>query len=361
MLLTLDNGDAAKVLFEKPAEEEQNNTSQFPGLIRKRILNSTIKLTGSSSGSSTRKGGFIASGAIFTVERGSVTILSAAHNLMVWGGVSKPPTNWKTLEDGFMNEVNIRFGSGSSQDKDMTFDTDPTGTAPIHSVTVCKIGPPLEAPCGSRAGCVYDVVVIKSRHAGLVTFAKKLVFNDLDYDDIAKKTRAEATEVITRTSVLLDLRQYYHIQLGYGAISETRYGDTTDDSGKIVKKKVGPKSCEPRKSGVPWVHKHCLHYRIARPSNKEVQSYFNQDSDEGEDPAYSEWPSAISLSGLCGSTTAPGDSGGPLYAVDKKMANVYLLGVTTGVDMYPTKKISNRAFRNVLSTSIAPYLKTVYR
>jgi hypothetical protein len=353
MLLTIANREAAKGLVENAAEDEADNTPHFTDPIRRRILNSTIKLNGSSkSGTSA----FNASGAIFTVQDGSVTILSAAHNLLIWGEVSGPTGDWSDLEDKFAKKVKIKFGSGRSQETDLAFDTDPTGSAPINSVTVCRI----PALCRS-AVCMYDVVVIKSRHAGLLTFARNSVFEGLADDAIARKTKAEATEIINRSSVLLDSRKYFHVQLGYGDIADTRYSDVRDRLGKIVRTVIGPKSYQNTPGAAPWLRKHRLHYRIASPSYTEVQSYYDQTAKTGEDPAYSETPNAISLAGRLSSTTAPGDSGGPLYAIDKKMENVYLLGVTTGADMYPAKKISKHVFRNVISTSIAPYLKTVYK
>jgi hypothetical protein len=353
MLLTIANREVAKGLVENAAEDDERNTPHFPDPIRKRILNSTIKLNGASkSGTSA----FNASGAIFTTLDGSVTILSAAHNLLIWGGVSEPPKNWSALEEGFAKKVKIKFGSGSSQESDMRFDVDPTGSSPIASVTVCRI----DGLCRD-ADCMYDVVVIKSRHAGLLTFARNSVFGGLADDAIARKTKAEAPEIINRSSVLLDSRKHFHVQLGYGDIADTRYSDITDDLGKIVRTVIGPKSYQNTRGAAPWLHKHRLHYRIASPSYTDAQSYYNQTAETGEDPAYSETPNAISLVGRLSSTTAPGDSGGPLYAVDKKMENVYLLGVTTGADMFPAKKASKYVFRNVISTSIAPYLKTIYK
>jgi hypothetical protein len=84
---------------------------------------------------------------------------------------------------------------------------------------------------------------------------------------------------------------------------------------------------------------------------------YNQTADVGSSPAYFEYADTLWLQGRKSSTTAEGDSGGPLYAVDKDMDEVYLLGVTTGADMMAAERVTKRVFRNVISTSIARYLE----
>jgi hypothetical protein len=78
LILTLDNKNAASSLIE-------NNpvaAVSFPLWTKQRILNSTVKLSGSTK---TRGTVFTGSGVIVNVDTHSVTILTALHNVMVWG------------------------------------------------------------------------------------------------------------------------------------------------------------------------------------------------------------------------------------------------------------------------------------
>jgi hypothetical protein len=110
----------------------------------------------------------------------------------------------------------------------------------------------------------------------------------------------------------------------------------------------------------PIVTAKALQYRLATPVFKKSKSAFDQVAGEGEEPAYDEYANAILLHGYQSGCTATGDSGGPLYAVDKKFEGVYLLGVTTGSDVMEAKTVSKKVFRNDVSTSIAPYFNSIF-
>ena len=349
MLLTIAKTGEAKSLVENTPPA----TPHFPDIVRKRILNSTVKLMGTGKD---RVSSFIASGVIFTMGAGNVTILTAAHNLMAWAKLPAPPASWDADASGFRAAVSIWFGNGAAQERDLSFDVSPTGRAAIESVTV----PAVAAPCDRRRDCLYDLMVITSAEGRLLNYARKFVFNDQKDSDIASATKQEANLIIKRAAGLLNRNRYDFVQLGYGKKSDERYRIDLDRGGRISRSTRVAVGGEVGPGGRPWYSANTLHYQIVSTSYTVFKNYYNQTAINVGDPlAYFEYAEAISLVGRRSGTTGEGDSGGPLYAVDKKNPKAYLLGLTTGADMQPSKK-PMKPYKNLISTSVAPYLKTVY-
>ncbi len=338
MLLTVDNKNAATSLVEN----DPNHTNPFPDAIRKRILNSTVRIYGTAKGGGAT---FSGSGVIFLVDSTTAYILTAAHNLLVWAGLTDPPDKWSDYTSSFARAMTIAYGN-----QDMTFDKAPTGSAAGNKNSVDS--PPDQAgACAARTPCLYDLLLIKSTDANLRSYTKQYVFGDESFDDINSQVSGEASKVINHQGSLLYLGNHYHyVQLGYGKTQDARDIEWIDDD-KIKQKEIKG-YCQYGTN----MHTNRLHYRLTTPSFSVTQSLYNQTADVDDPPAYSEYTDAIWLLGRKSSTTAEGDSGGPLYAVSKDMKTVYLLGVTTGADMKAAQTIS-KAFRNVISTSVKRYLK----
>jgi hypothetical protein len=352
MLLTRVNKEAATSLVEDAPHVEGSNP--FPEAIRKRVLNSTVKL---SMTKKTKNELFFASGVIFKVDQSYTYILTAAHNVLAWAGANSLPADWADDVTTFGAQVKISYGS-----TDMTFNKDPTGhTTPGNTVATLA----LQNECGNREGCLYDVMLLKSSDQQLRTYAKKWVFGNATYSDIAERVSAEVTTVRAGIAPLLDRRSYYFVQLGYGRTMDERDRETIEN-GRIKTEKLKRRT-EPG-FGMKEL---TLHYRLALPNFKAVGSAFRQTAGDGEAPEYMEYIDAVSLKGPISSTTAVGDSGGPLYAIKKGYpfkkeegkeivyTGVYLLGVTTGADMRDSRSVSRWVFRTCNSTSLEPHFKRI--
>jgi hypothetical protein len=346
--------NATQLIESKP--EPPKKGFPFPAPIKRRILNSTVKLTG---------GQLNGSGVIFNVKADSVSIVTAAHNAYLFKGLKKPPNDWNSVlggQNGFIKKVNIWFGAD-----DLKFDSATTGSAPISEAFI----PTPPGTCENRQGCLYDLMIVRSKDDSLRKYAVEKVFggtwsNDAntlkaEIDKINATVKAEATVVKDKPTSLLVKKSYYFVQLGFGEIGDKRteylvYTAPNDPNiGKIRKKTVLNKAgC----AGEVTVHRLNLQYRLTAPLNLEIQSMFNHDGGEevGQLATFEENVSGISILGSRSSSSAPGDSGGPLYAVDKKYGAVYLIGVTCGADLKPSKKIG-RPYSNCVAVSVAPYWK----
>ncbi|MEO8433928.1 MAG: hypothetical protein ABI596_03470 [Pyrinomonadaceae bacterium] len=345
MLLTVANKALATTRVESLPQKPAKG-APFPEAIRKRILNSTVMLKG--SGRQARQGLFTGSGVIFKVDVTTVYLVTAAHNAQLWSGT--PPGDWKNYLSGgqntFARKVSIYYGNG-----DLSWESEATKSAAIKTIAI----PAPAGTCGQEADCLYDLMVITSTDAAFVTFAKDRVFGGQSVDDIKKAVEREGKAVIKTPDAFLDSKKYYFVQLGHGEVEEIREKQWLDEAKKIKKQTLDKVTCE---NGTNMT-KGKLHYRLTDPNFKQIKELYEQEADEGEDPAYGKTSNVIALSASKSSSTAPGDSGGPLYAVDKSYTGAYLLGVTCGADLMAAKTPST-AFKNCVSTSVVPYWKTIF-
>lgn len=343
MLLTIANKDAAIAQVEGP---QAGDVTPFPDAIRKRVLNSTVRLSGTGKDGVS---GFDGSGVIFDVDSSFAYVLTAAHNVSVWATPEDPATDWDTFATAFGAAIKIGYGGNA----DMKFNKGPAVYSNKAKNTVGP--PPLQTECGREVNCLYDVLVIQSSDAGLRTYAQNFVFGGKSFQDIATQVKKEYAAIGTAPDSFLDWKSYYFVQLGYGKTTDDRQRE------KIVRNLIvkGAKVVKRCEVGTAIIEGN-LQYRLTNPGYKESKTVYNQSAGDGQAPSYEAFVDAISISGPISSTTAVGDSGGPLYAVDKKFGAAYLLGVTTGADMLAAQEVSNRVFRNVISTSLAPYFKSEY-
>ncbi len=356
MLLTVQSKNAATALVEGVEERQRGrdwvwepvaaNVTRFPDATRRRVLNSAIRIYGSDRA---RRGTFTGSGVIFHVDQGKTYILTAAHNLTMWAEIQGLPANWNDYVGDFGRAMTIAYGS----DRDMRFNLAPLGNS--DKTRNVAQAPPLQTECGGRGNCLYDLLMIESSDAQLRAYAQNFVFGGMSFKNIADLVKSEASTVANQLSDLLDWKFYYHVQLGYGTTTDDR--DRESIVNGLITKTTVRKACQ---NGTN-ITRNNLQYRVTTPSFKVTRSVFNQEAPAGQAPRYGEFPNAICLRGPMSSTTASGDSGGPLYAVSRDFSDVYLLGVTTGADMWPAQGVSRWVFRSAISTSVAPYLRTLLR
>lgn len=361
--------------------ENQQAQPHLPDATRKRILNSTVKLYVDAFD---KNHGFLhASGVIFNVQGNYVQILTAAHNLLVWRGLTQPPEDWAELAKSFQEKLTVNYGPN-----DMTFNSQPTGKCKADKVEI----PPVEIPyneCLSKkkSPCLYDLALITCIDNKLVTYAKGFLGQNYDF-------QGQLKALLEATKGALKKKDYAYIQLGYGLRSEERskvmvldqntkmleYVWLNPQTKKYVKvrynkdnkkwewfnkgedkwvpeDKANPKvfmKCEP---DIKDMTEYFLHYRGTAPQNESLTGMFDLESKAGEVEAYTKYPYVIEL-GTNGGTSAKGDSGGPLYAVNRAdMTKVYLLGVTTGSDLQTDESPPppDKLFSNDISTSVIPY------
>lgn len=307
----------------------------LPELTRKRILNSTIQLNGTNRAGD---GTFYGSGAIVNVNSSGVTILSALHNVGVW---AEHVDGWQSMLDKFTDKVKIFF-----TDKDLTIN----GTVgKIAKITTAAL-----FGTGNTPTSYYDLLVITSNDNKLKAYAREFVFDSVD--DTLKK---EAAVIASSYSSLLNVNQYFYVQCGYGKKSDTRTSEGLNKAKppKVVVYKTLTKSCA---EDVELTAGH-LHYRRTNPASKsEPAEFYNQEAKAGDPPQYSVFQSAVAFSGRDLNTTAVGDSGGPIYAIDRgSLSKVYLIGVTTGADMMPARLPRKAIFRNAIVTATQPYMASI--
>lgn len=322
------------------------------------MIKSTVKLTAPQ---------FTASGVIFNVTDNAVEILTAAHNLLVWKGLKLPPNDWTQLSKDFAAKLIVHYAPQDSKFNGPTTKHSEEGDVEYFAVADVKNG------CGNEKDCYYDVAVIKCVNAELCTFAKELLGESYSL-------KAMATSASSRAPKFLDVNVYVLLQLGYGKISDSRFPQTVVknnsnkdviEKGKAVIANSGPPANE--------MANYNLQYRMTRPLTAQYVCVYDQIGADTKPPAYCGNCDAIQLKGSIISSSAEGDSGGPVFAIqytklvtkdpqhpddrtkDKTQFFFHetnLIGVTTGSDMKLGKQAPGNPYFNDIATSVIPYLET---
>lgn len=294
--------------------------------VKARILNSSVSL----KGPNTAHNDFDASGAMLCNNGEETFLVSAKHNLEVyWNKGNRPPLN--DIVDSFRQNVKIYYQPG------MAFDTIPNRVADIEEVIpVTSVG---------TGEWDYDVMILKSRDPGLLEVSQA---NEI-YPVLNSKQRQSYNEVATeertylsRTFQAKDVLTYF-IQTGFGRVRDTVRGASLP-------------------TGTPGPNRHGgLQYRATAPMAQATVTVYNQ---VGQTSSYDRYDAAVQLAADANSSTARGDSGGPLYLAfyDKTFKDwrLLIIGVTTGGDMstaqepYPPQKV---LVANNISTSLAACYK----
>jgi hypothetical protein len=258
------------------------------------LLNSVVKLSGSTSEGST----FTGSAVIAYVEDGTVTLVSAKHNLYIYAEKEDPPEWDEELATTFRDNVTIVY------DSPMRFNLDPGRKAAISAVK--PIVQKDENPWA------YDVMILESTDANLAVITSIFPITDLKRSP-------------TDLGYLLDEKRYLKrdgqtfIQFGYGKNRETAQNRA--------------KTLMPEAKVLGTNLDGCLQFRVCEPlATKKVTVYGERTDDPKKyDPAID----AIQVSADPTSSSAPGDSGGPLFVVTRlsDVDRLFLIGVTYGADL----------------------------
>jgi Trypsin len=286
----------------------------LPGPIKTAIQNTSVRLVDSG-------GRFNGSGMIvYTDGSNNTTIVTAKHLLYSLIGANDTPA-WSTqLETDFQQKVSIKY------DTAMTFNKNPTQTAAIASIT--SVTPDAQQPWE------YDVMILTSTDPTLATFATtSYVYarskNGVDYGFLTKAAR------------YLSKTDQTFVQTGFGANRE--------EAEDKLKTKMPKSNLGTNNSG-------CLQYRFPVLKADATVTVYSQRND---DPSvYDPGIDSIWIQANPTDSTAPGDSGGGLFVVNRisNRDRFFLIGVTTGADRETSRTPcpTSGALRvNNVSTSLA--------
>jgi hypothetical protein len=313
------------------------------------VLNSSICLRGTN-----KYGGslFTASAAPVMVKDGSAYIVTAKHNLTVWGQPEPEPNPWppddwdESLLNEFKNRISIYYGQTNAND--MALDSDPMGG---NWAKIRAIVPIWTETCTSTTNpWSYDVIVLESTDSGL----RKWI-NTRCHRPSLEKLKSLIDGFRNNEGAYLRPGYRKHLQVGFG----TDFSTVTADSIVGGKLNVGDNVTTRRSSND--YHAGHLQYRIPIP--KAATSVTVQTLTTTQDGAQVTWmdhESAVICDGNKQNTTAKGDSGGPIWYYDKDTKYAIVIGVTLGGDMVAAEKLT-RPFANTVFTSLAPYYDQLTR
>lgn len=319
--------------------------AEFPQALRELMIKSTVKLD---------TGKLKASGVIFNVKNNLVEILTAAHNILLNHDKKQrlPPNNWTEWSKEYCSGLTVRYNPAG-----LTFNGAPSAQVAYNknSGNITVAVPNVDVGCQNQADCYYDLAVITCTDNDFATFAKTFLGNEYDLSAAAKK----ATENETFLKLKLDgATEYFHsghkhFQLGYGKTTESRFPLS------ISQQKIAMGDAVVKTSGVAAnaMAEYNLHYRLTKPKADAYSCFYDQIAEKDKAPAYCKNCAAFELDGDATSTSAEGDSGGPIYAIqydNEKIINpqtkeiirrtitfgeATLIGLTTGSDMETAKQL----------------------
>lgn len=310
MVLSKSNEDTSKAAL-----------AGLPSFLRNVIQNSTIKLEGQNERGHTFRG----SGSILCTDGTDAWIVTAKHNLYIYGGHVDPPEWSADLVTSFRDRIEIFY------DGPMTFNKKPERKAAISEIQVVNMSE--DHPWD------YDVMILKSRDASLRQFA---VLNS------PGKIRTSDYGYLTDHRKYLGRAGQIFIQAGYGKVRET----------------VGSRTLPVEEPGT--AAEGGLQYRSTTPIAAATARVHNVLEDGS---GYHRFDGAIQITADSNSSTYSGDSGGPLYAAyfqkdkddpSKSEWRLHLLGVTTGADM-STAERACPAEGSLRDNNISTSLEYCYR
>ena len=265
--------------------------------IRTRMLNSSVKLTGQVPG-----GRADGSGVILYCLDGITTIVTAKHLLFFLKDYVERPEWDDELVEMYRTRITIRY------DDAMIFNKDPERAASISAVE-----PVFQT---STKSWDYDVMIIQSEDADLAAFAANNSVYGPNY------SQQDKNYLITPNAYLNRNGQTF-LQTGYGDVREQvklqkTWSLPTKDPGDNVGRR--------------------LQYRTTLPDAAATKTVFSQRQDDAEN--YDAFVDVIDLYADPNTSTAPCDSGGPLFVSTRRQGEdrLFVIGVTIGADMEGSKK-----------------------
>jgi hypothetical protein len=296
----------------------QSQFSQLQPSICTTLQNTSVMLTGTTPGGF----GFTGSGVILYTDGDYTYVVTAKHNLYVFNNQSNPPTTWDpSLLTTFQGKITINY------DDEMAFGKPPGKTASIDAVQTVDI---------PSQSWLYDVMILKSENPDLMTFAQS--------NNVYPVPAANQGVVTNANQYLQKGNQSYFIQTGYGKVS-----DTASNSQKTLPiDTLGSNRYQ------------TLQYRFTQPKANNTATVYNQFWNNKSQ--YYQFQNAVQVDADANNSTAPGDSGGPLFLV--KFAGgswgLYLIGITSGSDM-ALAQTPCPAPSFILENNIVTSLESCYR
>lgn len=277
--------------------------SNLPAPIQTGLQNASVRLSGKTSGGQT----FTGSAVILYSDGTDVVLATAKHNLYVFAGQFDPPAWSDDLVNSFRANVNVVY------DNSMSFGTMPTRTAALSGAFPVDAGGQPRSNY-NQARWLYDVMILKSNDQNLMQFAANNHVVDNPIDGADRGFVQKPGDYLRRGN------QTVFIQTGYGNVR-----DTVGDVKKITLPQPVNKAGSAKDGS--------LQYRTTLPSGTAPVTVFNQK--ETNKQQYTQFDQAIQLTADPTSSTAPGDSGGPLFVATyvRNAWRLYLIGITTGSDM----------------------------
>jgi hypothetical protein len=275
------------------ATVQKDSATKFgllPGPIKIAIQNTSVRLVDAG-------GRFNGSGVIvYTDGSNNTTIVTAKHLLYTITGAGDTPTWDPKLETDFVQKVSIKYDSA------MTFNKNPSQTAAIASIV--SVTPDQAAPWA------YDVMILTSTDAALATFAT----TNFVY---ARHMSGADLGFLTKQNRYLSKTNQTFVQTGFGANRE--------DAEDKLKTKMPKADLGTNSSG-------CLQYRFPVLTAEATVTVYSQRTDTPT--KYDPGIDSIVNQASPNDSTAPGDSGGGLFVVNRvgSQDRFFLIGVTTGAD-----------------------------
>jgi hypothetical protein len=310
--------------------------------LRTRMQNATVRLR---AGTSSR---FTGSGVILAANANYTFVVTALHNVYKLADMPDPPPDgYEDLLTAFRTGVTIVYGN----DAGMDIGREPTKTAAISHLTDINLG---QDPMWS-----YDVLLLRSEDADLKRYAGANAIYGTGRPLPTPSTRRPKP-------VALDAAQY----LGYGVRGTGGRGDKVNfliqmgygahrDPETLVDGQSPDLPADSDDQGTNAKGK--LQFRMVTPKVRAVASVY--DRDEADPSKYHEFWYAIQVDADANDSTAPGDSGGPLFVASFVTADskyvLDLIGVTTGADM-PTRAGPYPPTGTVRANNISTSLEQFY-
>jgi hypothetical protein len=320
-----------KKVEPKEDGERSKATEWFNGLeINPQLLKTTVLL-------STLQG--YGSGVILGVNGTKAYILTAKHNLFILAGQSTPIHKDTQLPKKPSEYVlsdysgGIKIGYGPTALLQSPENPPNAATAPVTAINFADVAE-------SGDSWTYDAILLECTNTDFYNFVNTNRFiNKANYAGYKSALR-----LIRGKYQLLDRTKFDYIQLGYGD-ARAKDMDIDVDNYTSYEKKI---QC---KQSVPVA---------ATPSPGLVFEPRSKDRDRSKWRRMSE---AVELIASNTSSTAPGDSGGPLFAIGKTNKTKFaLVGVTSGANFFSEEtKLRNPPSDRVIHNNDVTYWHEVFK
>lgn len=308
--------------------ERSKATTFFNGLaVQAPLLNATVLL---------QSGEAFASGVILGVDDTKAYILTAKHNLFVLAGqltpidkstkAPKKPSDYTLTDYG---RLGIQIGYRPTALLNPPEDPPKTAPAQVTGFNFAEV-------TGSADSWTYDAMLFECTNPAFYTFVNTNRF-------IKKANYSLYQRGLDRVKgryQLLERSRFSHIQLGYGLARDANMAINRDNY-TSYEKKIQCKQSHPATVTTAPV-------TLYEPNTKETDR-----------TKWRQVSHAIELDADNTKSTAPGDSGGPLFAI--KDDKFLLVGVTSGANFYSEEsKLTSPPTERSINNNVVTYWQQIF-